>query len=113
MVESTEDNKLIKSVNDETLQETIASGVTLVDFFAEWCGPCRMLGPILQEIAEKMGDKVTVAKLDVDTSQKTTSTFQVTSVPTMILFKDGVEVDRIDGLRDAEFLEEMINKAQS
>ena len=102
--------ELIKHLDDETFQGAISSGLTLVDFFADWCGPCRMLAPILEELAEKLSGKLTVAKLDIDSAQKSTHAFQVTSVPTLILFKDGQEVERVVGLRDADDLEEMINK---
>ena len=102
--------ELIKQLDDENFQEAISSGLTLVDYFAEWCGPCRMLAPVLEEVAENMKGKLVVAKLDIDSAQKTTQTFEVTSVPTLILFKDGKEVERIVGLRDAEALEELANK---
>lgn len=102
---------LIKQLDDSNFADTIGSGLTLVDFFAEWCGPCKMLAPILKELAVNMSGKVTVAKLDIDASQQTTSQFQVTSVPTLILFKDGQEVNRVVGLRDVDALQAMVNEA--
>lgn len=101
----------IKHVTDSDFHSVIGKGVSLVDFHAEWCGPCRMLAPVLEDVAEQMGDKVTFAKLDIDAAQKTASEFQVTSVPTMILFKDGKEVNRLVGLRDAKGIKDFIEKA--
>ncbi len=98
----------MKKVDDENFSQTIADGVVLVDFFAEWCGPCRMLGPILDALAEELSDKMTFAQIDVDQSPKTTTTFQITSVPTMILFKKGKEVNRIVGLKDHETLKKIV-----
>lgn len=98
-------------VDDDNFNETIAQGVVLVDFYADWCGPCRMLSPILEALAVDMGDKLQVAKLDVDHAPKITSTFQITSVPTMILFKNGKETNRIVGLKDLETLKKLVSQA--
>jgi thioredoxin 1 len=100
---------LIRHLNDENFRETIKTGVVLVDFFAAWCGPCRMLTPIMEEVSETFKDKAIIAKVDIDSEQKTAAEFQVTSIPTMILFKDGIEIDRLVGLRDKEALEEIIS----
>lgn len=69
-----------------------ASGYVLVDFWAEWCGPCRQVGPILDEIATEMGDKVTVAKVNIDENPETPTKYGVRGIPTMILFKNGEPV---------------------
>lgn len=97
-----------KVLTEETFREEIKKGVTLVDFFADWCGPCRMLAPVLEKVAEEVKGKATVAKLDIDQAQGIATEFQITSVPTIILFKDGKEVGRIVGLRDAKELKEFI-----
>jgi len=71
----------------------------LVDFWATWCGPCKMVAPVLEEIAAERADQLTIAKLDVDANPETARDFQVVSIPTMILFKDGQPVKRIVGAK--------------
>ena len=80
---------MAKTVNSEQFKEEIKNGVTLVDFFATWCGPCKMLGPVLEEIASDLQGKVNVIKVDIDQSPELADQFRISSVPTMILFKDG------------------------
>ena len=101
----------ILKMTDENFETSIKSGVALVDFFADWCGPCRMLSPVIEEVAGEMHGSVTFGKVDIDHSQKIASTFQVTSVPTLILFKDGKEVNRLVGLRDAAAIKQFITSA--
>ncbi len=102
---------LIKHFTDSSFKTEISKGVTLVDFFAAWCGPCRSLAPIIEEVAQHFQNKAVIAKIDIDSEQKTAAEYQVTSVPTMILFKDGKEVDRLIGLRDAEGVIEFVQSA--
>jgi len=80
----------------------------LVDFWAEWCGPCRMLSPILDELAKDMGEKILVAKVNIDENPESPSRFGVTSIPTMILFKDGKAVSMKAGLMQKNALKEWI-----
>lgn len=103
--------ELIQKVDDGTFSKAIANGVVLVDFFAEWCGPCKMLAPILDALAAEISDKVSFAQVDVDQAPKVTTTFQITSVPTLILFKQGKEVNRIVGLKDLETLKKIVLQA--
>ncbi len=98
-------------LDDSNFQSTISKGVTLVDFYADWCGPCRMIAPIVEELAAEFHGKATIAKLDIEKAQETTSTFQVTSIPTIIVFKDGKEFKRVVGLRDKDALKALITAA--
>ena len=77
---------------------------TLVDFFATWCGPCRMQSPILETVKEKMGDKVNILKVDIDQNQALAAEYNVRSVPTLILFKNGMAVWRTVGLQQPDVL---------
>lgn len=101
----------IKLTTEETFKQDISKGTALVDFYADWCGPCRMLTPVLEQVAKDVKDRAAVLKLDIDSAQETASFFQVTSIPTLILFKDGEEKGRVVGLRDAEELKKFILSA--
>ena len=80
-----------KTVTDQSFASDVlgASGPVLVDFWAEWCGPCRMIAPALEEISNELGEKVTIAKLNIDENQDTPTRYGVRGIPTMLLFKDG------------------------
>lgn len=101
----------IVHLSDDNFSKKIEKGVMLVDFFADWCGPCRMLAPVLEQVAHDVKGKASVGKLDIDAEQKTAAEFQVTSIPTMILFKDGKEVGRLVGLRDADTVKKFVLSA--
>ena len=88
-------------------------GVALVDFWAPWCGPCKMQGPIVAELAEELKDKAKVAKLNVDENQTKAGEWQVMSIPTLKIFKDGKDVETMVGLQSKESLLEKIKKHSS
>ncbi len=91
--------------------ETIKSGKpTLVDFFATWCGPCKMQSPILEQLKEKMGDKTTIVKVDIDRNQELAARYRVQSVPTLIIFKNGEPVWREAGLKPLDVLERKLHE---
>lgn len=87
----------MKIVNTQEFNELMNEKAVLVDFFATWCGPCKMLSPVLEGVAEKMKDKVTIVKVDIDRSPDLAAKFGVMSVPTMIMFKNGRQVDAFSG----------------
>jgi thioredoxin len=88
-------------VSDASFSSEVLSSnkPVLVDFWATWCGPCKMVAPVLEEIASERSEQLTVAKLDVDANPETAQNFQVVSIPTLILFKDGQPVKRIVGAK--------------
>ena len=91
----------ILTLSDATFDETIAGADTpvLVDFWAEWCGPCKMIAPALEEIASEHAGKLQIAKLNVDDNPDTARRFDVMSIPTLLVFKDGQQVKRLVGAK--------------
>ncbi len=86
------------------------SGLTIVDFWAEWCGPCRMVGPIIEQLAVEYAGELRVAKLDVDGNQRTAQRFNVRSIPSILFFKDGALVDTVIGAQPKAHLEGKIRQ---
>ena len=82
----------------------------IVDFWAEWCGPCRMMAPVIESISDKYSDKIRVCKMDADSQQKTAAEYQITGLPCCILFNNGQEVSRIVGFRSEDALVEELKK---
>lgn len=101
-----------KPVNDATFQGEVLDEkeqYVLVDFWAEWCGPCKMLGPVIDSMSKTFEGKIKVMKLDVDANPNAAQTYAITSIPCNILFKDGQEVDRIVGHLPAPAFESKLN----
>ncbi len=99
----------VLTVTDNDFDKTIKKGITMVDFWAVWCGPCRRQGPIVEEIANEVGKKIKIGKLDVDNNKVTSNTYNVRNIPTLIIFKDGKEVKRLVGLQDKQTLLNELN----
>lgn len=94
---------------DQTAQEAIQSGqAVVIDFWATWCGPCIKLGPTVEELAEKYGDKAVIGKLNIDENDEVASNFRVRNIPTVLFFKDGELKDRSVGLVSLQVLEEKL-----
>ncbi len=102
----------ITVLNESNFKQVISETAIpiLVDFWAGWCGPCKMIAPVVDEIASEFEGKVKVAKLDVDENQNTALNFKVVSIPTLILFKEGKEMERSIGYKNKDELRRLLNK---
>lgn len=103
--------KDIIELNDNNFEQTINSGVTLVDFWAPWCGPCLMQGPIIEQLAEKVYGKARVAKVNVDESMQTALQYRIQSIPTIMIFKDGSPANQMVGVHSEEQLLTAVEEA--
>lgn len=101
---------MVLILNNDNFDETIKEGVTLVDFWAEWCGPCQQMLPILEDFAENQGDTMKVWKVNVDQSPELSASFRVMSIPTLIVFKDWQPVETMVWLKQKSELEEAVSK---
>ncbi|MCR5245255.1 MAG: thioredoxin [Bacteroidales bacterium] len=100
----------MQTITDTNLQEVLTSSkVALIDFWAVWCGPCRMLSPIVDEIAEEYAGKITVAKCNVDDAEDVAAQFGIRSIPTLLFFKDGVLADKTVGVVPKAEIADRIN----
>lgn len=105
-----EDHPLVMLLTDKTFEQTTSTGLVLVDFWAPWCGPCRVIGPLVSGLAAQFEGKLKVGKLNVDENTQTASKLGIRSIPTLILFKDGKAVEKVVGLRPKPSIEALIQK---
>ncbi len=103
--------KLLEILSEKELEKTIKDGVSLVDFNAPWCAPCRAQEPILKKLADKFRKRALVAGMNIDENIKTASTLGIQSIPTLAIFKNGKEIDRFVGLQSEEVLSKAIENA--
>lgn len=107
-------SELVKNLTQETFQETISTDkIVLVDVFTTWCGPCKMLSPVIDELADHYQNEVTISKIEADSNSDLASELNVKSVPTLILFKGGQEIDRQMGAKNKTQLISWISKHQN
>lgn len=98
------DNDKIITLTDKNFDQQTKGKLVLVDFWAEWCAPCRMMAPILNDLANDLPQEMNVGKVNIETYQSMAQKFNVRSIPTMILFKDGKEINRFVGVKTKDFL---------
>jgi thioredoxin 1 len=98
------ENNAVKHISNEDFEEITGSGVSLVDFWAPWCQPCLMQAPFLEKVAEKMGDKARICKLNVDENGEVAMKFGITGIPTLLIFKDGKIINQFIGVQDDNVL---------
>ncbi|ANX13132.1 thioredoxin [Fictibacillus halophilus] len=99
----------IVNASDQTFNTETNEGLVLADFWAPWCGPCKMIAPVLEELDQEL-EEVKVVKLDVDENQETAGKYGVMSIPTLLVFKDGQVVDQVVGFQPKDALVELLNK---
>jgi thioredoxin 1 len=101
----------VKTFTDNNFDDETSKGVVLVDFWAEWCGPCKQIGPALEEISAEMGDRVTVAKINIDDNPMTPGRYGVRGIPTLMVFKDGKVFSTKVGAMPKSKIVEWLNEA--
>jgi thioredoxin 1 len=100
----------ISNVTDQNFSSETSEGLVLADFWAPWCGPCKMIAPVLEELDGEMGEKVKIVKLDIDENPETASQYGVMSIPTLLVIKNGEVVDKVIGFQPKDALAEVLEK---
>jgi len=103
------DSEKLKTLNDNNFKSSVSKGISLVDFWAPWCTPCKIQGPIISELAEEMGDEVNICKLDVDQNKKVATELSIRSIPSILIFKDGEIVQQFVGMKTKNILKKALN----
>ena len=106
------DHSNIITLTDKNFDHQLKNKIVLVDFWASWCAPCKMMAPVLNDVAEELTGNANVGKVNVEEYQVLAQKYQIRNIPTMILFKNGKEVNRFVGVKNKEFLLQEINKAR-
>lgn len=106
------ENGKVRAVTDQTFAAEVeqSSGLTLIDFWAVWCGPCRMVAPIVEQLADEYEGSLKVLKLDVDSNLQTSTRYNIRNIPTILFFKDGKLVDQVVGAMPKQFLERKVQQ---
>jgi len=100
----------LKEVSDNNFKESTSEGLVMVDFWAPWCGPCRMVTPVLEGLQAELGEKITILKMNVDENPEIATQFGITSIPTLMIFKNGELVDRTIGAAPKEHYKSLLAK---
>lgn len=101
----------VQPITDAIFQNETAVGTVLVDFWAPWCGPCKIVAPILDELSAEIGDKAKIVKINVDDNPESAAKYNVMSIPTLLIFKDGQVVNQLVGVQPKDLLEAAIKQA--
>jgi thioredoxin 1 len=111
-IPSVEDHKNIITLTDVNFQHQTKNRIVLVDFWASWCAPCRMMAPVLNDVADELTGNAYVGKVNIEQYQSLAQKYQIRNIPTMVIFKDGKEVSRIVGIKSKQYLLQQVNNVR-
>ncbi len=109
-LENVPESSKIITMDDKNFSHRVKTGIVLVDFWAAWCMPCKLMAPVLNELAEESNGKVTIGKVNIDEAKETAARFGIRSIPTMILFRNGKELHRIVGVKPIDYIRREIER---